>query len=51
MFLVHRWMGPIPGLIRTSVGIKGIVTGFFQYLGNLKALLDIAAPFLEFLSG
>ncbi|MNI09541.1 hypothetical protein D3C73_626170 [compost metagenome] len=49
--LVHRRMGPIPGIIGADVPVECIVSGFFQNQCRLYAFLDIPALFSEFFAG
>ena len=48
MFLIPWWVGPIPGIVSTGIGIKGVVSGFLQYLSRFQSLRSISPAFCEF---
>ena len=48
---VHGRMVPPPGVVGARVDIEGIIAVFLEQLGCGDALLDVAAPLLELLTG
>ncbi|OIQ07722.1 hypothetical protein MOOTH_26750 [Moorella thermoacetica] len=51
MLLVDRRVGPVPGVVRTGVGIKAVVTSLLQNPRRRQPLVHVPAFFLEILAG
>ncbi|OIQ07674.1 hypothetical protein MOOTH_26660 [Moorella thermoacetica] len=51
MLLVNRRVGPVPGVVRTGIGIKAVITRSFKDLGCRQGFFHVPALFLEVLPG